>query len=122
MAGTADRPPRADGPRPWGRCFTLDRRSVHDIARAARLHPALAWADLRSFSPRGDPAYRGRGANPPSGDSAGDLRHAMHWIGDLAADIRIGPALCAGWRRGLSIHDRAVPPGPPYLRWVAYSG
>src|ERR1700733_11377482 len=122
MAGTADRPERVDGARRWCRCFTLDRRSVHDIARAARLHPALAWADLRSFSPRGDPAYRGRGANPPSGDSAGDLRHAMHWIGDLAADIRIGSALCAVWRRGLSIHDCAVPTRPPNLRWAACPG
>ena len=101
------------------RCSPLDRRRVHDIARAARLHPALARADLRSVPPGGDPAYRGRRAGPPGGDSAGDLRHAMRWFGDRAADIRVGPALCAGWRRGLSAHGCALPAGPADLRRVA---
>ena len=41
-------------------------------------------------------------ADPPGGDSAGGLRNAKRWVGDRASDIRVGPALCADWRRGLS--------------------
>jgi hypothetical protein len=94
----------------------LECRCVHDIARAARLHPALARADLRSVPPGGDPTYRGRGAGPPGGDSAGDLRHRMRWLSDRVADIRVGPALCAVWRRGISAHGRALLGGPAHLR------
>jgi MFS transporter, PPP family, 3-phenylpropionic acid transporter len=61
LAGAAGRPERIEGARRRGRCSLLEYRGVRDIARAARLQPALARADLRSVPPRGDPTYRGRG-------------------------------------------------------------
>jgi hypothetical protein len=56
-----------------GRRSPLERRCVHDVTRAARLHPALAWVDLRPVSPGGDTTDRSRGADPFSGDRADDL-------------------------------------------------
>ena len=50
---------------------------------------------------------------------AGNLRNAMRWVGDRATDIRVGPALCAGWWRGLSAHGCPLPTGPADLRRVA---
>jgi len=70
-------PERFDGARRRRRCSPLDRRRDHDIARAARLHPALAWADLRSVPPGGDPTYRGRRAGSPGGDSASAMLRCL---------------------------------------------
>ena len=44
---------------------------------------------------------------------------AMRWFGDRVADIRVGPALCAVWWRGVSAHGRALLGGPAHPRRAA---
>jgi MFS transporter, PPP family, 3-phenylpropionic acid transporter len=38
------------------------------------------------------PAHRGSDAGQSCSDGAGNLRHAVRWLGDRAADRRVGPA------------------------------